>query len=323
MAELTNEEIVNRFRAKHDLLQRLVDEAIFAIENYLGEANIKGFDISGRVKPVKSFSDKIARKRYSDPINDIEDQAGLRVVCLYSSDVSRIAEAISSKLKVISEENKSAELGFEKMGYQGIHLICTLMDDLAGPRYVNLVGVKFEIQIRTILQDSWSRISHNLVYKSEDSTPLPLRRNLNNVSALLEVAQGVFDQLEILQTDYASEIRMHGEAAPAVELLPIDHETVALYIDNTFPDFASSHEEIEEVMTNLNKKRFSSIADLEHVYQRGHASLAGWLHSRRPRTYSGARQLALLIGASDQEFQAEYPFSLAEIEAMKQLMRND
>ena len=64
-----------------------------------------------------------------------------------------------------------------------------------------------EIQIRTILQDAWAEVEHELVYKSEFSPfDLPLRRKLASTNASLSLADIIFQEIRDYQTKLQREV---------------------------------------------------------------------------------------------------------------------
>ncbi|MNJ50543.1 GTP pyrophosphokinase YwaC [compost metagenome] len=76
-----------------------------------------------------------------------------------------------------------------------------LRDDwLAHPDARGLDGLKAEIQIRTMLMHAWAAISHKLLYKKEDDAPTQVKRQLNRLSALIELADEQFDSIKGIKT---------------------------------------------------------------------------------------------------------------------------
>ena len=86
------------------LYEKLGKNVIQAIETFLYEANIDYLNITYRIKEVESFLEKIERKDYSTPLEEIEDICGIRVICYYQSDVEKICEIIKKEL--LSKRNK-------------------------------------------------------------------------------------------------------------------------------------------------------------------------------------------------------------------------
>jgi hypothetical protein len=112
--------------------------------------------------------------------------------------------------------------------------------------------------VRTILQDAWAIIDHQLVYKNEESTPERLRRDLNNVASLLEIAQGIFDSVKEKRAAYVSEIQQKKEDPPAFLAQPLDFDTVIAYTRWKFPDRDVSEKLTQTLLRDINLQDFSN-----------------------------------------------------------------
>ena len=88
--ETREEPLVRALADRHEALQQLVDEVIFLLKYRIRQASIETASIYGRVKSTASFVDKIRRKRYKNPIDEITDLAAVRVVCLHPSQIRLI-----------------------------------------------------------------------------------------------------------------------------------------------------------------------------------------------------------------------------------------
>lgn len=132
--------------------------------------------VSSRPKSIDSFLKKANKiengiRKYCDPINEIQDQLGARIVVFYQSDVEIISNEIRKYINFI-EEKKHAPDHSAKFGYFGLHYIFVLPDDVVDPRVdEGLVPKFFELQIKTLFEHAWSEAEHDLGYKF-DSDPL-------------------------------------------------------------------------------------------------------------------------------------------------------
>jgi ppGpp synthetase/RelA/SpoT-type nucleotidyltranferase len=216
--------------------QWLVSEVTVALEDRIKTSGLKVALIHGRVKTLDSVINKVERKQYKDPLSDIHDFAGVRVVCQFTPDLDLIDKLIRELFDVQEKVDKSASLGFDKTGYQGTHYIVKLRPNHRGAGYDALAELKSEIQVRTILQDAWAQISHILDYKSEASVPEKERRELYNVSSLLEISQNIFDRTRETRQRYAEEVRRKQPNSPEFLAQPIDRETIAAYTRWKYPN---------------------------------------------------------------------------------------
>ncbi|WP_159005994.1 hypothetical protein [Bradyrhizobium sp. S69] len=167
------------------------------IRDILEANNIKYQMVESRAKDVPSFKDKIFRpgKSYNDPLKDITDLCGCRIIVYYQDDVVRVAEAIKAEFR-ISEENLSRQpqlLEVDRFGYLSAHYIVSIgktRGDLTEWKpYADLVA---EIQVRTVIQHAWSAVSHALQYKQEAAIPSKLQRRLHRIAGLFELADEEF-----------------------------------------------------------------------------------------------------------------------------------
>lgn len=158
--------------------------------------------ISYRIKNKEECISKFKRKYLTEiesknidyNIQDfLTDMVGLRVVCLNLDDIKEIQNLIEGNFNEIDITDKSLLLDSteDKFGYKGLHLDLTINKERANfPEYSKFKDVKFELQIRTIIQDAWSVLDHKIKYKR--NIPTELKRRINRLSALFEVADEEF-----------------------------------------------------------------------------------------------------------------------------------
>lgn len=159
--------------------------------------HIKFHLIDGRAKTVESFQEKIRRpnKSYSDPLQELSDLSGVRVIVYYHDDVEKVAEVLATEFEVVEKEisHQASEYNPEEFGYISLHYIVKVRPERAElAEWKPYKDLLVEIQIRTVLQHSWASISHALQYKNESDVPKPLRRKLNRLAGLFELADEQF-----------------------------------------------------------------------------------------------------------------------------------
>ncbi|MDR2096432.1 MAG: tetratricopeptide repeat protein [Treponema sp.] len=136
----------------------------------------------------------------------ITDIIGLRIVCPFLEDTSGVTALIKKHFEVIEDERKGAQYSFKEFGYESIHLLVKIPEEINKKR--GDCGCEIaEIQIRTILQDAWAEVEHELVYKAE-FTPFDARikRKLAALNASLSLADLVFQEIRILQRQLNGQI---------------------------------------------------------------------------------------------------------------------
>ncbi len=125
-----------------------------------------------------------------DPITDL---IGIRIVCLYEDSIPIIKNMLEEIFDIIDVTDKISEIeGTEaSFGYKGLHLDVKLnASRISLPEYSRFADLRFEIQLRTVIQDSWSVFDHRIKYKK--SIPQDLKRRINTLAALFELADHEF-----------------------------------------------------------------------------------------------------------------------------------
>jgi ppGpp synthetase/RelA/SpoT-type nucleotidyltranferase len=259
--------ILTEYVRRQPLYRRLVEEVKFVLDEKLKIGRIKPASISGRVKEVESLRSKLSKKHYEKPLEQITDFAGVRVVCHYEADTIKVAELIRSQYEIQEHVDKSSELGVDKMGYNGAHFIVTLGSRYSGARYDGICALLCEIQVRTVLQDAWAMISHQLAYKNENSVPPRLRRDLNNVSSLLEIAQRIFDSVRDQRESYVHEIEQKESDPQAFLAQPLDYETLLAYTRWKFPQLQPSDKLNLRLLQDLDQQSYPTLSHIDRVIE--------------------------------------------------------
>ena len=161
--------------------------------------------VEGRVKDVDECIRKFVRK-YRPALEEnntpyeiqhyITDLVGVRVVCLYEDELEKIAAIVRGHFAVIDVTDKvtAVESTEASFGYKGLHLDLKLSHaERTQPEHAAYAHLPFELQVRTIIQDSWSVLDHKIKYKK--SIPQQLKRRINVLSALFELADREFLQI--------------------------------------------------------------------------------------------------------------------------------
>ncbi len=154
--------------------------------------------IESRCKGVDEFVEKTGRKGYRDPLTEMTDLIGLRVIMYYDADVTFAAGLIEQELLVDPALSVDWRVPGDRshFGYASKHLICTLNERRAELSEWRLfAGIRVEIQFRTVLQHAWAVVSHQLGYKSDPGLAPDGERRLNRIAALLEEADQGFEDI--------------------------------------------------------------------------------------------------------------------------------
>lgn len=134
--------------------------------------------IKARMKSPESIVKKLKRNGYESTIDNmvkyVNDIAGIRIICSFTSDIFTIAQMISEQqdIKVIAVKDY---ITYPKAsGYKSYHMIVTV------PVYLSnrTVDTKVEVQIRTVAMDFWASLEHKIHYKFEGDAPDHIKNGL-------------------------------------------------------------------------------------------------------------------------------------------------
>lgn len=166
-----------------------------------------------RPKTISSFSEKILRKnKYRDPVNEITDLCGARVITHIPEEVRAIGGFIEEHFEIdwkntvdVSQRMKPTEFG-----YRSVHYIVQFKEGVFPTKEVDVniprevFGLKAEIQVRTILEHAWADFSHDMSYKGAFKVPLKWERELAGLAATLESIDNAFSRVHTGLKDYAA-----------------------------------------------------------------------------------------------------------------------
>ena len=183
------------------------------IEELLKKNGIEISQIESRTKEIHKFTEKIERKGYKDPFNEVDDLTGIRIIAYYLEDIDPILDLLKKEFSVDPDRSidKAQILDPDRFGYLSVHYILKLSsirNDLSEwEQYKNL---RAEIQVRTVLQHAWGAINRKLAYERFEEVPKNLRRQLYRLSALLELGDIQFSDLrnkiERVREQYSKEV---------------------------------------------------------------------------------------------------------------------
>lgn len=141
--------------------------------------------IKTRIKTPESIVKKLKRYGYEISIENmiqyINDIAGVRLICSFTSDIYRLAEMIGnqSDLKVLTIKDYIKTP--KESGYKSYHMLVSVPIFLSD----SVVNTKVEIQIRTIAMDFWASLEHKIYYKFEGNAPEYISRELKDCAEMV------------------------------------------------------------------------------------------------------------------------------------------
>lgn len=187
MASFDYSSIATSFAKERRSYEKLASVASKILGAALKEAGIYA-NVSGRAKEVKSLATKaVLGRRYEEPLAEIGDRAGVRVVVPYLRDVDRVEEVVRQLFTVINREQKLDALAYNEVGYLGVHFDTRLSESQITKSRKKLRDLNFEIQVRTIAQSAWAEVAHERLYKPPAEVPKELKRRIYRLVGLVEL----------------------------------------------------------------------------------------------------------------------------------------
>lgn len=143
--------------------------------------------VKSRIKSPESIVKKLKRHGYESTIDNmvkhINDIAGIRVVCSFTSDIYRLAEMIGRQNDLTVVSIKDYIKNPKDSGYKSYHMLVTVPIFLTE----GVVDTKVEIQIRTIAMDFWASLEHKIYYKFEGNAPEYISRDLQECAGIVSM----------------------------------------------------------------------------------------------------------------------------------------
>lgn len=193
------------------------------VTGLLDDAGINYLSVTGRTKTVASFAAKAERRRdgallYPNPLDDITDQIGVRVITYVHDDVAAVAELLGEELAVLDDRDLGLETARAgRFGYASRHLLVSVDASRTVPAaYESLRRLSASVQIRTVLQHAWAEFEHDIRYKGTipEEHAHELDRRFTLAAGLIELADREFSAIR-------DRLQM---AVPATLAPPAEHD---------------------------------------------------------------------------------------------------
>lgn len=136
--------------------------------------------VTGRVKSVTSILEKMKRKNipFDEVEEQVEDIAGIRIICQFVEDIERVAELIEQRSDMEVKCVKNYIANMKESGYRSYHMVIYYnVETLEGTK-----RLQAELQIRTMAMDFWATIEHSLQYKYKTNIPPHVRERLSKAA---------------------------------------------------------------------------------------------------------------------------------------------
>lgn len=206
-----NEDLLDQYRNLLPVYNKMVEVIPALLKDFFDKTGIIVAAVEQRVKAEKSLAGKLKLKgeKYRD-IYDITDLVGVRVITFYTDDVDKVA-TILERLFDIDWENsidKRKVHDIDSFGYLSLHYICRIPESsYTMPGRPEFNKIRFEVQMRTVLQHAWSNMNHDTGYKSGVEIPKVYMRNLSRLAGMLELVDDEFSRIRQELADYRRQVQ--------------------------------------------------------------------------------------------------------------------
>ncbi len=177
------------------------------LSRHLDREDLK-YSVKHRVKRCENLREK-ERQLNSDgkrKKEKVKDLLGLRVVVPFQEDVEKVLEVIENHFEVVETERKAEDLSFREFAYDSVHVIIEIPNSKS-LTFPPVCLKACEVQVRTILQDAWAEVEHELIYKSNVDFPdESVRKKLAALNASLSLSDTIFQEIR----DYQRELGQWG-----------------------------------------------------------------------------------------------------------------
>ncbi|GAA4823331.1 DUF429 domain-containing protein [Nocardioides caeni] len=250
---------VREYADSWPVVRAATDDYVQLVTGILDEAGINYLTVSGRAKSLSSFAAKAARTAgghpvYVDPLREITDQVGVRVIAYVHSDVQAVVELLADQAEVLDDRDLGRETASEgRFGYASRHLL------IRGPGRDRVA----QIQIRTVLQHAWAEFEHDIRYKGTipvEHVP-DFDRRFTLAAGLLELADREFSSIrERIQEGMSGADARDEDGDPR-----IDPRELAAFLAGQYADAGWSRTDhyrwMSELVLELGVTSLAELAD--------------------------------------------------------------
>lgn len=142
--------------------------------------------VSSRIKSKQSINNKLKKKglepTYENLVKTINDVAGIRIICSFIPDIYKLVEMLESMQDITIVKKKDYVTNPKDNGYSSYHLIVSVPVSLS----IGTIGVKVEIQIRTMAMDFWASLEHKIKYKYDKEIPKAVKKELKECAKMTQ-----------------------------------------------------------------------------------------------------------------------------------------
>lgn len=252
------------------LYERFSEEIEGIIIKVLKAQKIPYQSVSHRVKEKEIYLNKCRNEKYNNPIEEIMDISGIRIIAYTNQDVSDICNILQDEFLIDkgNSGNKADMLATDKVGHLSVHYVLQLSKKrLELAEYKEYENLKCEVQVRTLLQHAWAEIEHDRNYKFTGVLPNGIKRRFYLVAGALELMDYEFDKLSKDIDEYAK--KTEKALSKGDFNLSINSKSLEQYMLKRFEGatnikpFVEGPIISEEIIAEVIKFGYKTIQDLE------------------------------------------------------------
>lgn len=203
--------LLGQYRSLLSVFSQMADVIPDRLRNFFADAGIIVAAVEHRVKTEDSLAGKLRLKgaKYPD-IYGITDIIGIRVITFYIDDVDKVASVLERLFEIDWENSidKRKVHEIDSFGYLSLHYICRIPESsYSDPEHPEVNRIRFEVQMRTVLQHAWANMSHDTGYKSGVEIPQVYLRNMSRLAGMLELVDDEFSRIRHELSDYRRQVQ--------------------------------------------------------------------------------------------------------------------
>ena len=245
-------ELKEQFEKVKPSYKKSIEIAVALLKQELDKTQVEVSAINSRVKTFESFFEKVGRKKYKAPFENMEDIAGIRIICYFPSELEVIENRIKESFNLVHSIDKSNPIDVDKFGYRSLHyVVCLKQESILNNSEKQLAENKIEIQLRTQLMHVWASIQGKLEYKKEEHSPKQFRRKLVQLSALLELADQQFQDLREEKERLREDLDKAG--LMSYKYLELNIDSFFSFMEVCFPKRSFSYRYTKTLFIELRK----------------------------------------------------------------------
>ncbi len=224
--------IMNEFYQQSELYKKMANDVSQIIQTLIDDNHIKISNMAVRIKSESALRNKILYKNKYKHLDEITDILGVRIITLFETDVDNIFKLLEDTFEVseIVDKRKKERDNRIEFGYNSLHVILQFTESRCQlVEYKKYQDIRFEVQIRTVLQHAWAEVEHGLGYKSYYEPPMSVKRKLNRLAASLELLDEEFENIRY-------DIALYNQSFDRVEKImktDINKNSLIAYVNNS------------------------------------------------------------------------------------------